>query len=156
MHISDVHEYKTAEHDKHSAVTKKFISQGRRKIIQNAIENLVSDEFDRLEDYANEHISDVAAERAERFLERVLNGDNDAAMELLGNHHGSDRYRTGGCDDGKPWANLIHGNLFETSGITLRRKIVEANSDLLKSERIADLESIVEGLSDQVRKLEGL
>ena len=150
MHISDVHDY-TPEPTK---VVEEFIAKERQEQIKSVIEELVDDEFLRLEDFGDEYISQTAAHRAERFLERVLAGDDDAAMALLGDKSGSSRYMLNGPDKGKPWANIIHGRLFESGGIALRRQIVEAHADLLKNERIADLESVVEGLTAQVREAE--
>ena len=150
MHISDLHDHSP----EHSKVVEEFIAKGRLDEIKSVIDELVNDEFDRLQEYGDEYISQTAAHRAERFLERVLKGDDDAAMALLGDKSGSSRYMLNGPDKGKPWANIIHGRLFETGGIALRRQIVEAHADLLKNERIADLESVVEGLTAQVRELE--
>ena len=150
MHISEVHDYSPEP----TEVAKEFIEAGRKKQIKSVIEELVDDEFDRLEMYANEFISQTAADRAERFLEKVLKGDEDAAMALLGDKSGSSRYRTLGATlGGKPWADLIHGRLFETGAITLRRELVEAHADLIRNERIADLESVVDGLTQQVKSL---
>lgn len=150
MYISDVHD----SNPQPSQEAKDFIAQERMKQIKSVIEQLVDDEFERLTEYADDFISNTAASRAERFLERVLKGDADAAMALLGDKMGGSRRRMVGCDEGKPWAHLIHGSLFETSCMELRRSIVEAHPELLRNERIADLESVVEGLSRQVRELE--
>lgn len=151
MHISDVHDYSNEQ----EKVAEDFIAEGRQKQIKGVIEQLIDDEFERLEEYANEFISQTAAARAEKFLERVLRGDDDAAMALLGDKGGGSRYHTVGYDHGKPWATLIHGKVFETQGITLRRMIAEANADLIRNERIADLESIVDGLSQQLVRVMG-
>ncbi len=150
MHISDLHDYGSKE--EHGDATKPFLNQGQQKAMKREVEDIIDAEFDRLGEYANEYISDVAARRAERFMERVLKGDADAAMALLGERPGG-RVR-GGAEGNKPWAQLIHGILFETEGMKLRRLVVEANIDLIESERIADLESVVEGLSRQIRELE--
>lgn len=149
MHISDVHDYNPEP----AKVAEDFIAEGRRKQIKGVIEQLVDDEFERLEEYANEFISQTAAARAEKFLERVLRGDDDAAMALLGDRNGGSRYHAFSSNAGKPWAELIHGKVFETGGIALRRLIVEAHADLLRNERIADLESVVAGLTQQVQKV---
>ena len=149
MHISDLHDYSG---EKHEEKAQEFLSKGRKAGIKKEVEQLVNTEFDRLEEYASEYLSDIAARRAESFLERVLEGDDDAAMALLGDNHGG-RYRSCGYDSGKPWARLIHGNLFLSGGMELRRRIVEANVELLRNERIADLESIVDGLTQQVREV---
>ncbi len=150
MYISDVHNY----NQEPAEVAKEFIHKNRRKHIKSEIEQLVDEEFDRLEEYSDKFLSQIAANRAEKFLEQVLKGDDDAAMALLGNKLGGDRYRISGCDEGKPWASLIHGRLFETGGIALRKAIVESHPELLQNERILDLESIVDGLSAQIRQLE--
>ena len=148
MHISDLHDYNPLP----SQQAKDFLSQGSEKNVKRAIEQIIEEEFDRLEQYADEFISQTAASRAENFFKRLMRGDEQAAMALFGNAS-CDRYRNSGCDQGKPWAKLIHGHLFETNGITLRRQIVEAYPELLRNERIADLESIVDGLTRQVREL---
>ena len=151
MYISDVHDYSEQPLPE---VAQEFLSQGAKKQLKSVIEGIVEEEFDRLREYASEFLSQTAASRAEAFLERVLNGDDDAAMALLGNKLGGDRCKKFGSDEGQPWVHLIHGKLFETGGIALRRKIVEAHPELLRNERIADLESVVDGLTQQVRKLE--
>ena len=147
--IPDLHQY---GHDDEPETVKAFLSDSHKKGIKSEIEQIVDSEFDRLEEYANEFICETAARRAEKFISRVLNGDNDAAKSLIDADGG--RYRACGHDHGKPWASLIHGSLFETATVVLRRKIVEAHADLLRSQRIADLEATVEGLSIQIRELE--
>ncbi|WP_417744753.1 hypothetical protein [Rosistilla oblonga] len=149
MHINELHDYSGSDADE--AVAKSFLSEDRKKAIKAEVGNIIDEELDQMEDYARDHISSVAASRAYKFLERVLAGDNDAGMTLLGDANGSGRYKT---NDGEPWASVIHGTVFETGGIKLRRQIVEAHADLIESERIKDLESIVEGLTNQVNKLE--
>lgn len=148
MYIGDVHDHSPDDCEK---VTE-FLSQERKESVKKEVSAIVDEEFDRLEEYANEFISKVAAHRCERYLEKVLDGDDKAAKQLLGGN--GDRYKMGGHDAGEPWSQLIHGKLFETRGIRMRRKIVEANAELLRNERIKDLESIVEGLTLQVNKLE--
>lgn len=148
MYISGLHDY---EHDEDPKAME-FIALGRKKEIKDEIESLIEDEFDRLEDFASNHISQLAADRAENYLVKVLAGDDDAAMALLGSKNNGDRYKNMGGRDGEPWAHLIRGTLFETRGIEMRRKIVEAHSDLIASERIKDLESIVDGLTQQLKK----
>lgn len=129
-----------------------LIPDRNRQKIRDEIADLVELEFDRLESDADYFLTQTAARRAEAFLEKVLEGDDDAAKELLGGKN--DRYRDSGYKKGEPWCSLIHGRLFETGGIALRRQIVEANADLIRNERIADLESIVDGLTQQIQKAE--
>ena len=47
---------------------------------------------------------------------------------------------------------IIHGELFEQGCVRLRRDIVNAHADLLKNERILDLEDQVRSLVEQVNK----
>jgi len=151
MHIPEMHDYDGAPHE---PKVQEFLSEGRRKGMKREIEQIFDDVYYTMEEYAGEYISTLAACRAEKFLEKVLSGDDDAAMALLGDNNGGDRYRITGYDAGKPWAHLIHGRLFESGGMALRSKVVEAHRDLLVTERIKDLESQVEGLSLQVRQIE--
>ena len=124
----------------------------RRKKIKAEIEEIINEEFDRLSEFASSFLSETAADRATKFLLRVLKGDEGAILELIG---GDDtRYHLAGYDKGKPWAQVIHGRIFETTAMKLRREIVEANADLLSNERIKDLESVVEGLQQQTAKLQ--
>ena len=152
MYIKDI-KYPDSQEPENESVAKSFIETGSEKQVRDAINSIIDNEFDRLEEYATDHISYVAADRAERFIKRVLAGDSDAAKQLfyVGN---SGRYREIGFDKGKPWASLIHGEVFETDAIELRRKLVEAHKDLLVNERIKDLQSIIDGLKDQVIRLE--
>ena len=149
-HISDVHDY---DGEPHQAKVEEFLAEGYRKAITGELEQIICAEFDRLEEYAGEHISQVAADRAERFLEKVLSGDEDAARQLLGLSGYDGRYNTVGYNAGEAVSHLIHGRLFEAGPVELRKRIVEAHADLLKDERVKDLEATVEGLTKQVRDL---
>ena len=150
--ISDLHDYNFSPSEEGKQVVEDFLGSGIRKKLQDFVESVIDAEFDRLESEASDYISRVAASRAQNFLEKVLSGDNDAAMALFGDASSRSRYRQ--FDDHKPWASFIHGHLFETGGIALRRKIVDAHAEILKTERIKDLESIVAGLGQQIAKLE--
>jgi len=90
---------------------------------------------------AHESVSQVAAERAKRFLEAVLKGEADAAENLFG---------LKGFDGRKVFHPVIHGRIFESEPIKLRRELVEAHADLLRDARIADLEALLEGARAQV------
>ena len=150
MYIPQLHDYSAT--DTHETVTEPFFKKDRLKRIEDEIQQIIRNEHEVFQEYANQYISDLAAGRAEEFIERVLKGDDEAARVLFVSE--SDRYRGSGRDAGEPWASLIHGSVFETDGIQLRRKIVEAHADLIQGERIKDLESIVSGLSKQIKGLE--
>ena len=160
MHVTEI-SYPQDEQDeeaKAKALAEKFLSEPVRKKFRSLLEEIVEEEFSRLEEYADEHISNVAAGRAYKFLRKVMEGDQKAMLQLLGSIWGDDlkmdRYKESGYDAGKPWPHLIHGEVFETDGITLRRKIVEAHADLLKTERMKDLEAIIHGLTLEIIELE--
>lgn len=150
---TDIDGFSESDDKAADVVVEEFVDKGRKEQIKGVIEELINDEFDRLEDYGTSFITETAARRAKNFLEKVMRGDEKAAMVLFGSSDNGDRYKQLGYDAGKPWAYSIHGSIFETSGIQLRRQIVESHKDLIESERIKDLESIVDGLNQQVIEL---
>ena len=150
-YIPDLHDF---DGEPHEEVAKPILSDARKKGIIREIEDLIQGEYDHLQENAGLHITEVAAGRAEEYLRKVLNGDEDAAKALFECRDNS-RYKGAGYDEGEPWAKLIHGRVFETNSIRLRREIVEAHKDLLESERNKDLQSIIDGLTKQINELEG-
>jgi hypothetical protein len=132
---------------------KSYLTKERLVGIKAELSYLCDDILVEAAEYAADHISAEATNRARHFLECVLAGDTKAAEALfeLGQ---SSRYCCSGMDEGSPWAQVIHGAIFETGAIKLRRELVEAHADILKTERMADLESIIEGLRSQIVKLE--
>jgi|SRR5210317_385612 hypothetical protein len=155
-YTEEINGFSLEEDKKAEEIAKSFIESGRKEQIKSEIEQLVDDEFERLGDYAVNFITETAASRAEKFLSKVLGGDENAVRALLDSTDDSSRYRSSGSDAGEPWAKSYHGSIFETDAIRTRRKIVEAHKDLIESERIKDLESIVEGLRKQVTELQEL
>jgi hypothetical protein len=94
---------------------------------------------------AAESVSRVAADRATRYLNAVLAGDEKAAHELFG---------LTGFDGRRAERPVIHGKIFEADPVKLRRQLVEAHPDLLKDARIADLEILLEEARKQVADLQ--
>ena len=76
-------------------------------------------------------------------IEAILKGDDDQ----MRCHLKCQENQYTGRDREHP---VIHGKLFETGAIELRKQIVDAHADLLKSERILDLEDQVRSLVLQV------
>lgn len=150
MHIPDVHDYSMSETDAQEKKAKEYLTNDHKKVLQSAIYNVMDEEYNRLEDNSAEFLENCAASRAEAFFKKVLSGDKDAAMALFGDRHDSSRYRQLGIDKGEPWAHFIRGSLFETDGLKMRRQLVEAHPDLIVSERIKDLDSVVKGLQLQI------
>ena len=87
-----------------------------------------------------------------QFVDRqwVVDGEEKAFMELIG----GGRTREYGCDAGEPWAKLIHGSIYLTEGMKIRKAIIDTHRDLFESEYINDLESVIEGLKKQIINLE--
>jgi len=144
------------------APIEKFVSDNKerfKKALENVFQEVFNEHHDWLEDNAPISLQEVAVERAKDLLDAVLKGDEQAAAALF-ECGDSSRYKQIGCDEGEPWACSIHGNLHLPSAQKLRQAIVEKHADLLKSERILDLESQVEGLRLQIveanKRLENL
>jgi hypothetical protein len=158
-YISDLHDYSAESAEKMGDKAKEYITpalkENLRKEINQIFNQIFDQEYGRLEEYAAEFLENCAAHRAEEFFKRVLDGDDKAAMALLGDHDNSDRYKQIGYNKGEPWPYMIRGMLGGcTGGIEMRKKIVEAFPDLITSERIKDLEAIVDGLQQQIVKQE--
>jgi len=147
MYISELHDYSQDD----SETCKKFLTEQRREAIKKEVSQIIDDEYDKLVEHCGSLITEHAATRATSYIEALLRGDKDAAKKLLGGND-SDRYRTGGSDGGQPWASMIHGELFETYQIRMRRMIVEAYPEIITDARIKDLESVVEGLQLQIKE----
>lgn len=134
--------------------------------IADVVEAAFSDEaIERIKKHVNEIVceiqddvewrlkSDVAAnlgghvsQAVERTIEAIIKG-NEAEMR---------RYLS--CDphwNGRSHQHtVIHGKLFEATPLELRRLMAEAHPELIRNERIADLEKLVEDLTAQVNKLD--
>ncbi len=84
---------------------------------------------------------------AEAAVEAILKGDEAEMRKQLSCQEG--HYT--GRNKTHP---VIHGKLFETGAIALRKQIVDAYPELLKNERVLDLEAQVKSLVEQVHKAE--
>ena len=129
----------------------KCLTDRHKKALADAVSDVMDGAYYWMESEAISHILSIATRRVARFWERLLDGDDHAASELLADEDGR-RYRSLGYGAGKPWPNLIHGHLFEVGGMEMRRKIVDAYPELLKDQRILDLEATVDGLTQQIKE----
>ena len=82
---------------------------------------------------------------AETAITAMLEGDDERMRKALSCQEG----HWTGRDRDHP---IIHGKLFETGAIELRKKVVEAHAELLKTQRVLDLEDQVKSLVQQVNK----
>lgn len=117
-------------------------------------DEMVSSVQYQLQDDLVDHLSYHVAEMAGRAVEALLEGNAAEMQRWLGcDRRGytgrGDGFQSGGRDDRHP---VIHGKLFETGCIALRKKIVAAHRDLIENERILDLEDQVANLVKQVNK----
>jgi len=107
---------------------------------ENQVEYWLKDELAYL-------LAGYVEDMANRAIEAMLAGNEAMFRRYLHCEHGG--YT--GRDREHP---VIHGELFEASMIELRRKLCDAHPDLLKTERVLDLESQVAGLVTEVNKRE--
>jgi len=132
----------------------KFVSDNKgrfKKALEEVFQEVFDEHHDWLESNAPANIQGAAVERAKKLLTAVLEGDEEAASALF-ECGDSGRYRQIGWDKGTPYACSIHGKLHLTPRQKLREALVEKHAELLKNERILDLESQVEGLRQQIVK----
>ena len=133
--MKDLHEEIDENIDKtlDSFFTEKF-EEGFKKQLKTLYDPVFDDFLYWLMDDARSNYHSYIQQYAHKYLEAVVRGDEKAARYLFG----EDNY-TGRDKDHR----VIHGELFEYGPIVLRRKIVEAHTDLLKNGRILDLEDQV-------------
>lgn len=91
------------------------------------------------------NLSSYVIDMAEKAVEALISGDE----ELLKRYLSCEGYGYTGREHRH---EVIHGRLFETGAIALRKKIIDAYPELLKNERILDLESQIKSLTEQVIK----
>lgn len=110
----------------------------------------------RLREDMPSHLASVAREAAEKALEAVLRGDEQELRRWLSCDSGAYTGRAGEGYYARSQADahpIIHGKLFEQGAVLLRKQIVDAHADLLKTERILDLEDQLRSVTLQYTKL---
>lgn len=90
-------------------------------------------------DHLGYYLAQYIHDHADRAIESMLAGNEEMFRRYL-------KCQDGGWNGRDSEHSVIHGRLFEADCIEVRRKLCEAFPDLLKTERILDLE-------DQVRSL---
>lgn len=150
-------EQQTLEHDIYDLTTalsdelQKGISEDAMEKIKKQCEEIVyqiqSDIGYRLESDLARNLAYHVQYMAKNAIEAMLKGNEKAFLSYI---HGDKTGYTG--RDRKH--SVIHFKLFETGPLELRKQIVEAHADILKDQRILDLEDQVKSLVDQVNDLE--
>lgn len=128
-----------------------------RKMLTKAGEEFEDALLWRLREAMPQHLAHAVEQAAVRSIEAVLNGDEKELRRWLSCDAGSYTGRAGegafarSTVDAHP---IIHGKLFETGAVALRKQVVDAHADLLKNERILDLEDQLASAVAQFNKLQ--
>ena len=131
-------------------------SEAGKKIKSKIMDDLWQEMEYGVIDRMSETIEGFVRGMAGRVVQEILEGREDQMKRYLG----LDGY-TGRSDGQSHFVRerspaemhpVIHGELFETGAIALRKKIAQAHADLIQNERILDLEDQVKSLVDQVRE----
>jgi hypothetical protein len=124
--------------------TKELVDELEDSLNYNVRENLAS------------NLSYFVEEMAKRAVGALLDGNEGAMRSYLQCDPSGWNGRSGDHNWGsrriEDWHSVIHGKLFETGCIAVRKAICEAHADLLKNERVLDLEDQVKSLVAQVNK----
>ena len=130
---------------------KTILSEEFLKELKEKFSKIADEVFEVVSWYVVENseweINQIASERAGKLITAVLEGNEKAAEETFVQWD-----KSGVRDSHK----LIHGDLYEPGSIGMRRELVEAHPELLKNERIKDLEALVKNVRAEVRELERL
>lgn len=130
-----------------SAMPEDVMKVARRKI--DDVFDEISDRFWRwIKDEMASELASYAADMAKEIVEEIIAGDEDKLRRLLRCKEGEYTGR-----DGDHFVSDNDGKLYEVHALRMRRRIVDAYPDLLKNERILDLEDQVRGLVKQVTDL---
>ena len=118
-----------------------------KKFVEDLSYELETDIEYRLKDAMSGHLSGHAHDMAKRTIEAILAGNESEMRRYLS-------CEVNGWTGRDSSHSVIHGTLFEHGAIALRKQIVDAHPELLKNERILDLEAQVRSLVEQVVKAE--
>lgn len=133
-----------------SDVVEAAFSDDAIKRIKKHVDEIVSEIQDdvewRLKSDVAANLGSHVAHAVEQTIEAIIKG-NEAEMRR---YLSCDPYWSGRSHQ----HSVIHGKLFETGPLELRRLMAEAHPDLIRNERMADLEKLVTDLTAQVNKLQ--
>lgn len=139
-------------------------SEAVTKAVRNIADDIENDLMYRVQDCLAENLTHWVMQMAERAVEAMLAGNESEMRRWLscdkrgpdGQYIGwtgrSDADYYGRKREAHEWHPVIHGRLFEQGAVELRKKIADANRDLIANERIIDLEDQVKSLVAQVNR----
>ena len=122
-----------------------------RKLLKAAANEVEEVVVWRLQDDLHGHLANKVREFATRAIEAVLNGNEDELRRWLACGKRSWTGR-GTYANGESVHSVHDGKLFETGALQLRKKIVEAHPQLLRDERVLDLEDQLQALLQKLNK----
>lgn len=114
-----------------------------KKAKQAFLDNIWQDMEYSIIDNMSETVADFVRSMSAKVVGEILEGREDQMRRYLN----LDGY-TGRDMEHK----VIHGTLFETGAIALRKKMAQQHADLIQNERITDLEDQVKSLVSQVNE----
>ena len=128
-----------------------------KKSVDEILYEIEGDIDYRLKDDLAPNLVAFVCDMAERTVKAILDGNESEMRRYLGCDRGhwtgrSDSPEYGRKREMREWHPVIHGELFEQGAVRLRHEIVAAHSDLIRDERIKDLEDQVASLVEQVNK----
>lgn len=123
---------------------------GIRKKLRSVMDDMASEFVDHMQENLHDYLAGKVKDMAERSIEAVLRGNEQELRRWLNVDKGAYSGREYYSEINGP---VIHGHLFETGAVALRKLIVEAHPDLLKDERIKDMEAQIAALvKDNTKK----
>ena len=135
-----------------------MLSEENIKRINAKVKSAMDEAYEAMEsdlrEYLAPQILDYAERRVKDILHAILSGDESYFRTLVGSdeagYTGRFQVRSWGApQDPADQHRIICGKLSEHNPLALRKKLVEAYPELLKSERILDLEDQVASLVAQ-------
>ena len=146
-------------HELHNALYRTLQEGMKKEMVQKIekdLKDLSNKVWENFTDGLLDNLSDCLSGQVEwcatQAIKALLSGhEKEMRYYLDCQKHGEQYYGwTGRTTD----HHVIRGILFETGALAIRKEIVEAYPDLLKNERILDLEDQVKSLVNQLNKLE--
>lgn len=138
-----------------------LMSLPENKEFQKAKENLLDHLWSEMEfgviDRMSETITGFVCRMAGNAVEEILQGRDDQMRRYLGLDGYTGRSGQGVVERTPAQTHkVIHGKLFETGAIEIRKKMAQAHADLIRNERIKDLEDQVAGLVEHISEKDDL